>query len=201
MGKNIKIILATHNKKKVIEFNKIFKLYNITFLPLTIFTQKQPKETGKSFRENAIIKAKNAGKVSGWKLPCLADDSGLSIKILSNQPGIYSARWAEKKDYSQVFKIIYDKIKDKGAIMEGQRAFFTCCLALLYSPTKIYIFKGILEGNLTYPPRGRFGFGYDPIFIPNGNKKTLAEISSNEKNKISHRRLAISKLIEHAIDK
>ena len=109
-------------------------------------------------------------------MPCLADDSGLSIKILSNLPGIYSARWVVKDNYYDFFKIIKNKIYKKGASMEGQPAFFNCTLALMTSPEKANTFEGILEGNLTYPPRGQQGFGYDPIFIPNDMNKTLAEL-------------------------
>ena len=90
---------------------------------------------------------------------------------------------------------------DKGESMEGQPAFFNCTLALLYSSSKIWVFEGILEGNLTYPPKGRFGFGYDPIFVPLGAKKTLAELKPAEKNKISHRKIAIKKLIGFLIEK
>tara|TARA_B100000029_G_C17220776_1_gene831619 strand:+ start:403 stop:765 length:363 start_codon:yes stop_codon:yes gene_type:complete len=120
---------------------------------------------------------------------------------LSNQPGVNSARWAEKIDYAEVFKIIKNKILNKGQIMEGQHAFFSCYLAFAYSPSRTHLFKGILEGKLTFPPRGNLGFGYDPIFIPNGNKKTLAELNIQEKNKISHRRMAINKLIEFIFEK
>ena len=176
-------------------------MFDISFFPLSKFTKKSPKEIGNSFRENAIIKAKNAGILTNWEFPCLADDSGLSIQILSNQPGVNSARWAKKINYNEVFEIIKKKIEKKGEIMEGQKAFFSCCLALLYSSSKAHLFKGILKGKLAYPPRGNLGFGYDPIFIPNGYKKTLAELKSQEKNKISHRKIAITKLTEFIFEK
>ena len=131
----------------------------------------------------------------------MSDDSGLSIKILSNQPGVFSARWAVNNNYSDVFKLIRNKIKEMGEDMEKQPAFFNCTLAFMQSPIKVYIFEGILEGRLTYPPKGNSGFGYDPIFIPNGIKKTLAELKTSEKNRISHRKVAIQKLIEFLIEK
>ena len=131
----------------------------------------------------------------------MADDSGLSIKILSNQPGVLSSRWAVNKNYSAVFKLIRSKIREKGEDMEKQPAFFNCTLAFMQSPIKVYIFEGILEGRLTYPPKGNSGFGYDPIFIPNGIKKTLAELKTSEKNRISHRKVAIQKLIEFLIER
>tara|TARA_A100001388_G_C28710495_1_gene470938 strand:+ start:525 stop:887 length:363 start_codon:yes stop_codon:yes gene_type:complete len=120
---------------------------------------------------------------------------------LSNKPGVYSARWVKNNNYTNVFKCIRKKIESKGEAMPGQEAFFNCTLALLYSPSKVKTFEGILEGTLTYPPRGSFGFGYDPIFIPNETKKTLAELKSTEKNKISHRKKAIQQLIEFIFEK
>ena len=113
-GVNIKIILASHNINKLDEFNKIFKPYDVSFLPISEITNLVPEETGKTFSENAIIKAKQAGQQINWKLPCLADDSGLSIKILSNRPGVYSARWAINNSYTNVFKYIRKKIEAKG---------------------------------------------------------------------------------------
>ena len=197
----IKIILATQSQNKFTEFKAIFEPLGVKFLPLSQFTKHSPKETGGSFAENAIIKAYHAGELSNWKFPCLADDSGLCIKVLSNQPGIYSARWATEDNYTHAFKLIKNKIALKGEKINGQPAFFTCCLALLFTPTKKHIFTGVLQGKLTYPPRGKFGFGYDPIFIPNQTNKTLAELSKTEKNNISHRKLAFLKLKEFIFDK
>ena len=148
-----------------------------------------------------MIKAKYAGEVTKWDFPCLADDSGLSIKILSNQPGVHSARWVKKSNYNDVFKIIKYKIYKEGSPMEGQPAFFNCSLAFMENQRKTHIFEGILEGHLTYPPRGAHGFGYDPIFVPNDMNKTLAELKSNEKNKISHRKKAVEKFIEFLFEK
>ena len=113
---------------------------------------------------------------------------------MSNQPGIHSSEWALKDNYLRAFDLIKNKIENKGQSIEGQSASFNCCLALVYNPAKKYIFNGVLKGTLTFPPRGTKGFGYDPIFIPHRAKKTLGEISKNEKNKISHRKLALDKL-------
>ena len=118
----------------------------------------------------------------------------------SNQPGIFSARWVTNNNYSDVFKLIRNKLKKRRRYGK-QPAFFKCTLAFMQSPTKINIFEGILEGRLTYPPKGSSGFGYDPIFIPNGIKKTLAELKASEKNRISHRKVAIKKLIEFLIER
>ena len=120
---------------------------------------------------------------------------------MENHPGIYSARWATEDNYTSAFKLIKNKIESKGEEINGQSAFFTCCLALLFTPARKHIFTGVLQGKLTYPPRGAFGFGYDPIFIPNQTNKTLAELSKTEKNNISHRKLAILKLKEFIFDK
>ena len=120
---------------------------------------------------------------------------------MSNKPGIYSSRWALKDNYLKAFNLIKNKIEEKGQSIEGQSASFNCCLALVYNPDKKYIFNGVLKGTLTFPPRGTKGFGYDPIFIPHRTKKTLGEISKNEKNKISHRKLAVDKLKEFLFEK
>ncbi|MEC8100261.1 MAG: RdgB/HAM1 family non-canonical purine NTP pyrophosphatase [Pseudomonadota bacterium] len=194
-------MLATLNKNKVIEYNKICKPYNISFLSLAEFTNISPEEDGKNFEENAIIKAKNAGNLTNWQFPCLADDSGLCIKILKDRPGKDSAKWAEKVGYPNVFNFIKDKINDLGKEMNDQPAFFICCLALLYSPKKKKIFNGKLSGKLLFPPNGNNGFGYDPIFIPAGKNKTLAQLSSLEKNQISHRNNAVKKLIGFIFEK
>ncbi len=128
----------------------------------------------------------------------MADDSGLSIKVLDDLPGIFSARWAND-NYLSVFDDIKKKIQEKGKDIEGQSAFFNCTLAFLKSSKDVYIFEGILKGTLTYPPRGTNGFGYDPIFVPNGSNRTLAELKKKEKNKISHRKIAIDKFLESFI--
>lgn len=170
-------------------------------LPLSEFSNKSPEETGKSFEENAIIKAKNAGKIINWKFPCLADDSGLCIEILGNKPGINSSNWAEEYGYEKVFEIINKKIRNVGNRMEGQPAFFYCSLAFLKSPSNVKLFNGKLKGYLTYPPKGDLGFGYDPIFKPIKENKTLAQLGELKKNKISHRKEAINKLVEYILEK
>ncbi len=125
----------------------------------------------------------------------MADDSGLCIKNLKNAPGIKSARWAKNNNYRYAFKKIKEKLERMKKDLYKQEARFICVIALIDLNNNEYLYKGELEGELVFPPRGNLGFGYDPIFIPRGYNKTLAEIPSNIKNKISHRRLALEKLL------
>ena len=198
-GKEINIILASHNESKFIEFKNILKQIKVKPLLLKNFTSIAPKENGKSFKENALIKARYASKVINYSMPSIADDSGICIKKLDDQPGIYSARWAKENNYIYAFNKIKNHLKKKNIIMNQEIAKFVCVLALIDINKKEYIYEGTLDGKLTFPPRGKFGFGYDSIFIPNGYNKTLAELSSNVKDKISHRGKAIQKLFSNIL--
>src|SRR5207253_3107035 len=141
----------------------------------------EPDETGESFAGNALLKAHAAAHASG--LPALSDDSGLCVEALGNEPGIYSARWAgEKKDYSLAFARIQDGLKKRG-FEKNARACFICMLALVLPDRSEQIFEGRIDGTLTFPPRGKNGFGYDPIFIPGGEQHTFAEMSTAQKQK------------------
>lgn len=198
-GKKIKIILASHNKNKLIEFKKILQKIQIEPILIKKFTPIIPKENGLSFKENALIKARFASKTVNYSMPSIADDSGLCIKNLNDKPGIYSARWAEDNNYLNAFKKIKTAFKKKNIVMNNQRAKFVCVLVLIDINKKEYVYEATLEGNLTFPPQGKSGFGYDPIFIPNGYKKTLAELSLSVKNTISHRGKAIKKLLSNKL--
>lgn len=134
-------------------------------------------------------------------MPSLADDSGLCIKNLNNKPGIFSARWAKDNNYEIAYNKIKKSFKDKKITFTNQSAKFICVLALINIDKKEYIYRGTLEGRIIFPPRGVFGFGYDPIFIPNDYDKTLAELTPSIKNSISHRRKAIKKLLSNKIFK
>ena len=195
MSKQINIVLASHNQNKLIEFKNIFQKIQLTPLSLKEFTSIIPEENGSSFKENALIKAKFASKTINYSIPTIADDSGLCVENLDDQPGIYSARWAKDNNYINAFNKIKNGLEKKNIIMNNQRAKFVCVLALIDISKKEYIYEGTLEGSLVFPARGDFGFGYDPIFIPSGYNKTLAELSLTVKNTISHRGKAIKKLI------
>jgi XTP/dITP diphosphohydrolase len=201
LSKQIKIILASHNENKLIEFENILKKFQIKPLLLKNFTSIVPKENGKSFEENALIKSRFASKVVNHSMPSLADDSGLCIKNLNNQPGIYSRRWSEDNDYVKAYNKIKNSLEKKNITMNNQVAKFVCVLAFIDIDKKEHLYKGTLEGRIVFPPRGSFGFGYDPIFIPKGYNKTLAELKPSIKNSISHRRKAIKKLLSNKLFK
>lgn len=146
-----------------------------------------------------MIKARSASKLISYSCATLADDSGICIDSLNGQPGVFSARWAYKNDYLNAFKKIKNSIEKKGLDVNGQYAKFVCVLALIDKEKNEYIFKGSLEGKISLPPRGTNGFGYDPIFIPTNQKKTLAQITSKLKNSLSHRKKAFNHLLKHKL--
>ena len=159
------------------------------------FNLKSPKEDGLSFEENSLIKSKYFSKKS--KLICLADDSGLEIDMLNNNPGVYSARWGGKNNnFSKAIKRVYRELskKDKNWYLKKIKARFICALSLYGFNKKIALEVGIVEGNISNKPRGKNGFGYDPIFIPNGKKETFSEMKLSEKYKIDHRYIAFKKI-------
>lgn len=186
-----KLIIASHNAGKVREIAVLVQPLGIAVLSASEMNVSEPEETGKTFADNAIIKSENAMKATG--LPSLADDSGLVVPALGGDPGIYSARWAgPDKDFSVAFERIRTELGDKPA-----DAHFVCALALSLPDKEPVVFEGKVFGNLTFPPRGEKGFGYDPIFIPNGYKQSFAELDAKIKNEISHRAEAFHKFIAY----
>ena len=157
------------------------------------FKLKTPPEIGKSFKENSLIKATYFSKKSN--LICLSDDSGLEIDILNKSPGIYSARWSgEKNNFNQAIKKVFREIKKKKKNKKIIRARFICSLTLYWPNGKSYSSKGMINGKISMTKRGKKGFGYDPIFIPNGHNKTFGEISPKLKMTIDHRYKAYDKI-------
>ena len=189
-----KIVVASHNKGKVKEIKNLLKPFKFKVYAASEFSIKEPKETGRTFIDNSIIKAKAVAKKS--KLISLADDSGLCINSLDGKPGIYSARWAGKhKDFGLAMKKIEKELnKISSNSKEMLRAHFCCALTLCYPTGKIISFQGKIFGYLQFPPRGSNGFGYDPIFVPDGYIKTFGEMSFSYKERISHRQIAFDKL-------
>ncbi|MCT2537918.1 XTP/dITP diphosphatase [Aquibacillus koreensis] len=190
-----KLIIATKNKGKMKDFNQLFSKYGIEVLSLLDLEEDIPdiEETGDTFEENAAIKAEVIAKK--FHLPVLADDSGLEVDALGGEPGVYSARYAgtHKDDNDNLHKVLE---KMTGVKEEKRTARFVCVLALA-QPEKATIYKrGECEGHIGVEPVGENGFGYDPIFIPNNYNKTMAELTSEEKNQISHRRNALIQLEE-----
>ena len=192
--KILKLIIGSNNQGKIKEIKDLIPK-NIDIYTPKDFNLKSPKESGKSFEENSFIKAKFFSK--NTKKISLADDSGLEIDLINGEPGIYSARWAGKyNNFNIAIKKVYKKLmeKDKYWYKKKQKARFICALTIFWSNRKFITVKGKIEGSISKNKRGKNGFGYDPIFIPNGFNKTFAEMSSAQKNKISHRALAIIKL-------
>ena len=190
-----KIVVASHNAGKVKEIKNLLKPYNLNIISAAGLNVKEPKETGKSFIENAVLKAKFVSKRTGFI--ALSDDSGLCINALDGKPGIHSARWAGKdKNFSVAIQKIENKLKNLSLNFKIKkfRAHFCCALALCFPNGKIISFQGKVYGYLQFPAKGQNGFGYDPIFVPNGKKFTFGEISSVTKYKMDHRFKAFKKI-------
>jgi XTP/dITP diphosphohydrolase len=189
-----KIVVASHNQGKVKEIKNLLKPFKLKVYAASDFDIKEPKETGKTFIENSIIKASAVAKKS--KLIALADDSGLCVNSLDGKPGIYSARWAGKhKDFELAMKKIEKELnKISSNSKEIRRAHFCCALTLCYPTGKIISFQGKIFGYLQFPARGSNGFGYDSIFVPDGYNETFGEMNFSYKERISHRQIAFDKL-------
>ena len=184
------LIFFSHNKHKINEVIKILQNNKIKILTLYDFPNTyKPKETGETFKDNALIKSTFGFKSFG--LPCFADDSGICISAIKNLPGIKSKRFLlENGGLDQTFKMIINKTK----IKNNYKAFFQTSIALTIDNQHSVYFDGIVSGEISNKPLGSQGFDYDPIFIPYGTNKTYAQMLVEEKNKISHRAIAIKKL-------
>ena len=194
MKKILKLLIGTNNAGKYKEIKDLLPKYIKTY-STSEFKLKSPKEDGLTFKENSIIKSKYFSKKT--KLICLADDSGLEIDLLDKNPGIYSARWGGKNsDFSKAIKRVYRELskKDKNWRQKKIRARFICALSICYLDKKIISAQGKVEGYISDKPKGKNGFGYDPIFIAENKKKTFGEISSSLKYKIDHRSNAFKKI-------
>ena len=189
-----KLIIGTNNRGKLKEIRDLLPKYIKTVSPKDLKI-KSPKEDGKTFKENSLIKSKYFSKKSG--LICLADDSGLEIDLLKKKPGIYSARWGGKNsDFNKAIKKVYIELnkKDKNWKKKKLKARFICALSLCYIQKKIATVQAKVEGHISTEPRGKNGFGYDPIFIPLKKRLTFGEMKSSLKYKIDHRFIAFKKI-------
>ena len=192
---NESLLVATHNLGKVKEFKKLFLPYKINIIFSGELGIEEPEETGKTFKDNSIIKAKSGLNLG---LNVLADDSGLCIKALNNDPGIYSARWAKKYGgWKSAMKEIYNKLIDNKC--KDFSAKYHCCLSLAWKNGKINSYSGEINGEISWPMRGKRGFGYDPIFVPKGYDITFGEMNKKEKMLIDHRFKAFRKIIKNHI--
>ena len=184
------LLFFSHNKKKLLEVNAIFKHKKIKVNTLSNYKKiEEPKEIGMSFAENAKIKSYFGLKK--FNSPCFADDSGICIEALNNQPGVKSKRFFDKfKTNNHAFKYIIDNVTKA----KNNKAFFKTAICLSLKENHHIVFEGKINGIISIKPMGLNGFGYDPIFIPDGCKKTFAEMTSVKKNKISHRKIALRKM-------
>ena len=189
-----KLLIGTNNKGKLREIKSLLPK-NIKIHSTSEFNLKSPTENGKTFKENSLIKSKYFSKKTG--LICLADDSGLEIDLLDKKPGIYSARWGGKDlDFNKAIKRVFRELskKDRNWKNKKIKARFICALSISFLSKKIVCVVGKIEGSISVEPRGKKGFGYDPIFIPLDKKKTFGEMEPSKKYKIDHRYKAFKKL-------
>ena len=189
-----KILIGTNNRGKLREITNLLPK-NVNVFSTKDFNLKSPNETGKTFKSNALIKAKYFSKKTN--LICLSDDSGLEIDVLKKKPGIYSARWGGKKsDFNKAMQRVYKELdkKDKEWRTKKISARFICALVIYWPNRKKIYSLGKVSGKISKTKKGKNGFGYDPIFIPNGHKRTFAEMSKSYKYKIDHRAKAFKKI-------
>ena len=176
------LVLATHNKGKVAEISDMLAPFGIEVVSAGDLNLPEPAETETTFVGNALIKARAAAQASG--LPCLADDSGLCVTALNGDPGVYSADWAgPDKNFQLAMTKVWDGIKDAA----DKSAYFISVLALVMPDGAEHLFEGRCQGQIVWPPRGDGGFGYDPIFVADGETRTFGEMTLSEKKTFSHR--------------
>ena len=192
--KILQLLIGTNNKGKLREIRALLPK-NIKIFSTSDFNLKSPKENGNTFRENSLIKARFFSKKSNQI--CISDDSGLEIKLLNNQPGIYSARWGGKKNnFDLAIKKVFKKLDKKMPSWRNKKikANFICALTIYWPGGKYKTTIGKIEGRISDNKIGKKGFGYDPIFIPRGSKKTFGQIPPEKKYKIDHRYNAFKKI-------
>jgi XTP/dITP diphosphohydrolase len=203
-----RLVIATHNLGKLREMRELLSPYGIDAVSAGELGLGEPEETGTSFRENARIKAIAAAKATA--LPAFADDSGLAVDALDGAPGIHSARWAgPNKDFAQAMQSIENKLRERGAMKPRQRtAHFVSALSVAWPDGHLEEFEARVDGTLVWPPRGGAGFGYDPLFLPDGFDRTFGEMTSEEKHGLpprglglSHRARAFAKLAEACLER
>jgi len=195
-----KLVIATHNAGKLKEIGALLAPFGVDCISAGALGLPEPAETGRTFVDNALIKARAAAEASG--LVALADDSGLSVAARDGRPGVYTADWAERqwfegdagRDWYMAMGKVEGMLQAKGP-GTPREAWFSCVLALAWPDGEHEVYEGRIDGTLTWPPRGTLGFGYDPVFMPAGRKVTFAELDPAEKHRISHRAHAFAKLV------
>ena len=201
-----KVVIATHNSGKLVEMRDLLAPFGLQAVSAAELSLPEPEETGVSFAENAAIKARAASEATG--LPAFADDSGICIEALGGEPGIYSARWAgPEKDFDRAMRHIEELLQAKGAVAPDQRkACFVSALTVAWPDGHLAEVEGRVDGTLVWPPRGPAGFGYDPMFLPEGETRTFGEMSREEKHGLpplgrglSHRARAFVALVDQVL--
>lgn len=195
-----KLVIATHNPGKLKEISALLSPHGAQCISAGSLGLPEPPETGKTFVENALIKARAAAEAS--QIVSLADDSGLSVAALDGRPGVYTADWAERqwfegsagRDWYMAMGKVEGMLAEQGPDAPRD-AWFSCVLAVAWPDGSEAIYEGRVDGTLTWPPRGTMGFGYDPVFVPKGREVTFAELEPEEKHAISHRADAFRKLV------
>lgn len=187
-----RLVVASHNEGKVREIGDLLAPLGIAPISAGSLGLPEPEETETTFAGNAVLKARAAAE--GANMLALADDSGLAVEALGGDPGIYSARWAgPTRDFSAAMEKVWRALEATGG--ENRRAKFVCALALIEPGGAPRVFEGEVHGTLIWPPRGDKGFGYDPIFLPEGGTQTFGEMEPDVKHAISHRARAFAKLV------
>jgi len=191
-----RLVVATHNPGKLAEIDDLLGPHGIEAVSAAALGISEPDETETTFAGNARLKAVHSAAASG--LPALSDDSGLCVDALGGDPGVLSARWAgPAKDFALAMRSIEEKLQAKGAVTpQVRRAHFISALCLAWPDGLDEIFEGRVDGTLAWPPRGNNGFGYDPIFVPDGFTQTFGEMEPAMKHKMSHRARAFGKLVD-----
>jgi XTP/dITP diphosphohydrolase len=198
-----RLVIATHNSGKLAEMRELLAPYGIDAISASDMGLSEPEETGTTFRANARIKAAAAAQASG--LAAFADDSGLAVDALDGEPGIYSARWAgPDRNFGHAMQTVEQKLRERGATAPGRRtAHFVSALCVAWPDGHMEEFEARVDGTLVWPPRGDKGFGYDPMFLPDGHARTFGEMSSAQKHELpprgqglSHRARAFRMLAE-----
>ncbi len=183
-----RLVVASHNPGKVREIFDLVAPHRLEVVSAADLGLPEPEETGTTFAANAALKAVAAAQASA--LPALADDSGIEVEALGGAPGIYSARWAgPSKDFAVAMRRVADELEARGAwsVPHGPKANFTAVLCLAWPGGETVLFEGKVFGHLVWPPRGSRGFGYDPMFVPDGHTLTFGEMEPDAKHAISHR--------------
>jgi XTP/dITP diphosphohydrolase len=200
LAKGTRLVVATHNQGKLRELDELVRPYGLDVISAGSLNLTAPAETGRTFADNARLKAVAAAQAAG--LPALADDSGLEVDLLGGAPGVCSARWAgPSKDFGLAMRKVADAIAARnGWATRAPRANFTSVLCLAWPNGETQVFEGGVSGSLVWPPRGIKGFGYDPMFLPNGETLTFGELDPTQKHAISHRARAFELFVASCLE-